>query len=206
FLAPLMLWIGSALFAWRVSGLALSAGRRTLAQLSRPVAGGLSGVVAASMSRQQRLLSRAVVIMALTGSFAVSTAIFNTTYQGQSRVDAELTTGSDVTAATNATTTGLPGSSISKIASLPGVAAVEPMLHRFAYVGNDLQDLYGIDPRTIGRATPMSNAFFGGGNAQQVLATLASHPDGALVSDETVRDFQLQPGNLLRLRLQFASD
>ena len=26
------------------------------------------------------------------------------------------------------------------------------MQHRFAYVGNDLQDLYGIDPATIGRA------------------------------------------------------
>lgn len=52
----------------------------------------------------------------------------------------------------------------------------------------------------------MSDAFFAGGNAQQVLATLASRPNGVLVSDETVRDFQLQPGDTLRLRLQFASD
>jgi putative ABC transport system permease protein len=80
------------------------------------------------------------------------------------------------------------------------------MQHRFAYVGNDLQDLYGIDPSTIARATPMSNAFFGGGDAARTLALLASHPDGVLVSDETVKDFQLQPGDLIRLRLQFASD
>src|SRR5262249_62166242 len=39
-------------------------------------------------------------------------------------------------------------------------AAVQPMMHRFAYVGNDLQDLFGINPRTIGTATPMSDAFF----------------------------------------------
>src|SRR5205823_4019579 len=200
FFTPLMLWIGSALFAWRLSSMVLARGRRAIAQIARPVAGGLSGVVAASMSRQHRLLSRAVVIMALTGSFAVSTAIFNATYQGQAQVDAELTNGADVTAATNATTTGLPAAGISRVRALPGVAAAEPMLHRFTYVGNDLQDLYGIDPRTIGRATPMSDAFFGGGHASHVLATLAARPDGALVSDETVHDFQLQPGDLLRLR------
>jgi putative ABC transport system permease protein len=80
------------------------------------------------------------------------------------------------------------------------------MQHRFAYVGNDLQDLYGIDPNTIGTATNMSNAFFAGGSAKQALATLARTPDGVLVSDETVHDFQLQPGDLVRLRLQFASD
>ena len=34
FLAPLMLWIGSALFAWRLSWVALSAGRRALAPWS----------------------------------------------------------------------------------------------------------------------------------------------------------------------------
>ena len=111
-----------------------------------------------------------------------------------------------MTAATNATTTGLPGSAVLKVQQLSGVAAAEPMQHRFAYVGNDLQDLYGIDPRTIGRATPMSDAFFGGGNASEVLARLAARPDAVLVSDETVHDFQLQPGDLIRLRLQFASD
>ena len=48
-----------------------------MARLARPFAHGLSGVVAASMSRQRRLLSRGLMIMALTGSFAVSTAVFN---------------------------------------------------------------------------------------------------------------------------------
>ena len=44
-----------------------------------------------------RLLSRGLMIMALTGSFAVSTAVFNATYANQSRVDAQLTNGADVT-------------------------------------------------------------------------------------------------------------
>jgi putative ABC transport system permease protein len=80
------------------------------------------------------------------------------------------------------------------------------MMHRFAYVGNDLQDLYGINPRTIGTATPMSDAFFQGGNAAGVLAALASRPDAVLVSAETVANYQLRPGDLLRLRIQSERD
>ena len=78
------------------------------------------------------------------------------------------------------------------------------MQHRFAYVGNDLQDLYGIDPSRIGRATTMSDAFFAGGDARATLSTLASTPDGVLVAEETVHDYQLQLGDTIRLRLQFA--
>jgi putative ABC transport system permease protein len=205
FLAPLLFWIGAALLSWRLSNAALSRGRTAVARVARPLAGGLAGVVAASMSRQRRLLSRGLLIMALTASFAVSTAIFNQTYAAQSRVDAQLTNGSDVTAATTAST-GLPARVFGTTRHLPGVVAVQPMMHRFAYVGSDLQDMYGINPRTIGQATTVSDAFFQGGNAQSVLARLAARPDAVLVSAETVRDYQLQPGGLIRLRLQFASD
>jgi putative ABC transport system permease protein len=204
FLAPLLFWLGAALLSWRVSTAVL--GRRSaLARAARPLAGGLSGVVAAAMSRQRRLLSRGLMIIGLTASFAVSTAVFNQTYQQQSRVDAQLTNGADVVAATTAAA-GLPPGSFAAARSLPGVAAVQPMMHRFAYVGNDLQDLYGINPRTIGTATPMSDAFFQGGNAAGVLAALASRPDAVLVSAETVANYQLRPGDLLRLRMQSARD
>ena len=204
-LAPLLFWIGTALLIWRLGGLALAHGRRTLAAAMKPMAHGLSGVVAASMSRQRRALSRGMVLMALTASFALSVGIFNTTYAAQARVDAQLTNGADVSV-TTAAAAGLPPGLTQTVLGLPGVAAAQPMQHRFAYVGNDLQDLYGIDPAAIGQATTMSDAFFAGGNATQVLATLASQQDGVLLSDETVHDFQLQPGDMVRLRLQFASD
>jgi putative ABC transport system permease protein len=205
FLAPFLFWIGAALLSWRISNLVLSRGRPALAQAARPLAGGLSGVVAAAMSRQRRLLSRGLAIIGLTAAFAVSTAVFNQTYQQQSRVDAQLTNGADVTAATVAAA-GLPPGSFAVARRLPGVAAVQPMMHRFAYVGNDLQDLYGIDPQHVSTATPMSDAFFQGGNASGVLATLASRPDAVLVSAETVANYQLRPGDLLRLRIQSARD
>jgi putative ABC transport system permease protein len=203
-LAPITLWLGAALLAWRLSDLMLSRGRRVLARIARPFAGNLSGVAASSMSRQRGLLSRGLVIVALTVSFALSVALFNTTYMGQARVDAQLTNGADVTVA--AGSSGLPSGLAAKVAGLHGVVAAVPMQHRLAYVGSDLQDLYGIDPATIERATPMSDAFFKSGSAAAVLADLVATPDGVLVSDETVQDYQLQPGDLVKLRLQSASD
>ncbi|HEY8019407.1 MAG TPA: FtsX-like permease family protein [Actinomycetota bacterium] len=204
-LAPLLFWIGAALLTWRIASTALKHGRRVLASATRPLAHRLSDVVAAAMSRQRRALARGAVLVGLTASFALSVAIFNTTYAAQAKVDARLTNGADVSITTTATS-GLPTDIASTVRGLPGVAAAEPMQHRFAYVGNDLQDLYGIDPGTIGRATSMSDAFFAGGDASATLASLASTPDGVLVSEETVHDFQLQVGDTVNLRLQTAAD
>jgi hypothetical protein len=33
---------------------------------------------------------------------------------------------------------------LADLCGLPGVAAAEPMQHQFAYVGNDLQDLFAV--------------------------------------------------------------
>src|SRR2546430_6601344 len=68
-----------------------------MARLSRPLAGTLSGTVAASMSRQRRVITRTITLLALAIIFAASTAIFDATYRQQARVDALLTNGADVT-------------------------------------------------------------------------------------------------------------
>jgi putative ABC transport system permease protein len=69
-------------------------------------------------------------------------------------------------------------------------------------VGADLQDLYGVRPQTIGKAGELQDAWFQGGTATSLMTTLAKHPDSVLVAAETVKDFQLSPGDTLRLRLQ----
>src|SRR5260221_510876 len=69
FLAPLLFWIGAALLSWRLSNAALGRGRAAVARATRPLAGGLSGVIAASMSRQRPLPSPGLPVMALTASF-----------------------------------------------------------------------------------------------------------------------------------------
>ena len=204
FIAPLLLWIGAGLLTMRLARLGLGRGRARLAQALRPLVGALAATVAAALSRQRRRLTQGIVLVALAFAFGTSTAIFNTTYNAQAKIDAELTNGADVTV--TGTSAAPAGSRLAPLRAIPGVFAAEPMMHRYAYVGTDLQDMYGIDATGIGRATAMSNAYFGNGNAAASLRTLQTHADGVLVSEETVRDFQLQPGDLLNLRLQGGPD
>jgi putative ABC transport system permease protein len=203
-LAPLFLWLGASLLILRLTGLLLARNGRVVTPLLRPVARRLSSLIGASLSRQRVLIATGAILVALSIAFATSTAIFNSTYRAQSRVDAELTNGADVTV-TGSAAANLAGR-LPDIQQLSGVAAAEPVQHRFAYVGADLQDLYGIHADTLGRAATLSDAFFASGSAHDALAALASTPDGLLVAAETARDFQLQPGDLVRLRLQNALD
>ena len=153
------------------------------------------------MNRQRRLLARAVVLVAASIAFAASTSVFNATYQHQAEVDAVLSNGAMVTV------TESPGASVdpsegAALGRIPGVRSVTAMQHRFAYVGADLQDLYGVDPTTIVRSTKLQDTYFTGGTARALMAKLAAQPDAVLLSDETVKDFQLTKGDRVRLRLQ----
>lgn len=204
FIAPAMFWVGIALLSLRVTSGFVASNSGVLRAAIAPVAGRLAPVVAAALSRQSSRLTLAIAMTALAVSFATSTAVFNSTYKAQARIDAELTNGSDVTVF--GTVDRPAGVHARALASLPGAAAVEPMQHRFAYVGADLQDLYGIDPNRIQQATRFSDAFFSGDSAARTLARLALTPDGILVSEETVQDFQLQLGDAINLRLLNASD
>ncbi|BBC36890.1 ABC transporter permease [Streptomyces graminofaciens] len=202
FLGPALLWIGAALLLWRLTLLVLTRGRPVLTRLARPLTATLAGTTAAVLTRRRRPLARSVVLLALAVSFAVSTAVFNATYQQQAEVDARLTNGADVTV------TEPPGAQVPPASGaalkISGVRHVEPLQHRFAYVGSDLQDLYGVRPDTIARATSLQDAYFAGGGARQLMRRLAQHPDNLLVSVETVNDFQLSPGDTVNLRVQDA--
>ncbi len=198
---PALLWAGVGLLAWRIAYVLLGRGRGVIQRATRPLSGPLAGTVAASMSRQRRLLARSLALVALTATFAVGTAVFNDTYRAQSEVDARLTNGGDVTV------TEAPGvvagpETANRLAAVPGVKRVEPVQHRYAYVGPDLQDLYGVRTQTIVDATSLQNAYFQGGSARELIGRLAQQPDGILVSAETVKDFHLSPGDTLKLRLQ----
>ena len=204
FLAPMFLWLGAGLLTIRITLLALGRAQHAVGMVLRPIAGGLAFTIAGFIAPQRRRITLGVALTALAFAFGASTAIFNSTYQEQARVDAELTNGSDVTV--TGTAAAPAGQVLDRLSALPGVAAAMPMQHRFAYVGTDLQDLYGIDPATIGRVATMSNAYFANGDAAATLATLKRTPDGVLVSDETVSDFQLTLGDTINLRLQSAAD
>lgn len=200
-LAPVLGWIGAGLLAYRIADLVLVRGRTPLARGLRPLAGQLAPTVAATMGRQRALLAKAATLVALTAAFAGSTAVFNSTYQQQAEADARLSNGADVTV------TASPGARVgpdgaARLAKVAGVQSIEPLQHRFAYVGADLQDLYGVRPGSIVEAGRLQNSWFAGGGARGLMERLARQPDGVLVSQETVHDFQLHVGDLLRLRLQ----
>ncbi|MGI8754329.1 MAG: ABC transporter permease, partial [Acidimicrobiales bacterium] len=203
FAGPALLWVGAGLLAYRLTNLLLHRGRPLLGASFRPLAGGLSDTVAASLQRQRRLIARGAALVALTIGFAASTAVFNSTYHQQGEADAVLSNGADVTATVSPGASVAPTSTVAKrIAATSGVRHVEAIQHRYAYVGADLQDLYGINASSIVSAGRLQNAYFQGGSAGQLMATLAAKPDSILVSAETVHDFQLLPGDAVTLRLQ----
>jgi putative ABC transport system permease protein len=151
--------------------LVLGQGQGVVAAVLAPMSASLAPSIAASLSRQQRRIATDVALVALSFAFATATAIFNTTYNAQSRVDAELTNGADVTVTGNLTHPA--GAVLRQLQSIPGVAAGEPMMHRFAYVGADLQDMFGINPAHIGKVTTISNAYFANHNADKTLARIS---------------------------------
>jgi putative ABC transport system permease protein len=201
FAGPALLWVGAGLLAWRLVDLLLGRGRRLVGRGLRPLAGGLADTAAAMLSRRRRLLARSIVLLALALAFAASTATFNATYRAQAEVDAQLTNGADISVTESPGTTVAPAAA-GPIAAVTGVRAVQPIQHRFAYIGPDLQDLYGVRPATITSATALQDTYFQGGTARALMDQLAAHPDSILVSAETVKDYQLHPGDLLNLRLQ----
>jgi putative ABC transport system permease protein len=204
FLAPLCIWTGVGLLVLRLADRGIGWSPGALAPALGPIAGSLARPAAASISRQHRRLAVGVALLTLAISFATAVAIFDTTYNAQALVDARLTNGADVTVTGTGATRA--GARLAEIRATAGVVAAEPMQHRYAYVGNDLQDLYGIDAARIGEATSIADAYFGNRDARATMARLAGTPDGLLVSQETVDDFQLAVGDTVNLRLMSAAD
>jgi putative ABC transport system permease protein len=193
-LAPAAAWPGLALFVWRIVDLVLGRLR------GRATGDGLE-LVAATVRRRRRLISRSAVGLTVALAVTLSTAVFTATYRTQSRLDVALTVGADVTAK-EPPTSHVPPSFADRLAHVSGVQAVAAQQHRFAYVGADLQDLYGVDPSTIAKATPLRNSFVPGSTINQALQDLKSTPDGVLLAAETLHDYQLHKGDTIRLRLQ----
>jgi putative ABC transport system permease protein len=65
FIAPLFLWVGTGLLSVRLWDIALEHGRKSVGRMLRPLARGLSGVVAASLSRQRDRVTRGAGLVLL---------------------------------------------------------------------------------------------------------------------------------------------
>jgi putative ABC transport system permease protein len=197
FFAPALLWIGATLLLVRLRGRLISA---LISRAGRGQPTARRDFLRASAARRGAAINRGLILVGLLLAFGVSLGVFTATYDQQASVDAQLTLGADVTAAAPPGVAAKQGLA-AKIGRVPGVAATTALDHSYAYVGPDLQDTYGIDPATIGRATTLRDSYFIGGGAQTMLGRLRARPDGILVSKETITDYSLAPGDLLRLRV-----
>jgi putative ABC transport system permease protein len=198
FFAPTLLWIGATLLLVRLRGgfLARFAGALRGAQ-GRP---GRRTFLLASASRRGAAINRGLIFIGLLLAFGVSLGVFAATYNQQAGVDAQLTLGADITATAPPGVTAKQGLA-QRIAGVEGVAATSPVDHSYAYVGPDLQDTFGVEPESLAKATTLRDSYFIGGGAKTMMERLASRPDGILVSKETITDYSLKVGDLLRLRV-----
>ncbi|MDX6553799.1 MAG: putative transport system permease protein [Gaiellales bacterium] len=196
FFAPALLWIGATLLMVRLRGGLLA---WTASRLGGSRATTLRGFVLSSAGRRGAAINRGLVVAGLLLAFGVNLGLFTATYDHQAVVDAQLTLGADV--AVTAPSGNAASKLASTVSSVPGVAATTAVDHSYAYVGPDLQDTYGIDPSTFTRATALRDSYFIGGSAQQMIDRLKATKDGILVSKETITDYQLNVGDLLRLRV-----
>ncbi len=199
-LAPLLAWVGGGLLALRLARLALGRGGRPLSAVLRPLGaaradGRRDDEPPAAAARARRRARRADGrLRRLDGDLQLHLQAAG----GGRRAPHQRRRRDRHRVAGRARRTCRRGQTAAGRRRPPRRAAAAPL----AYVGADLQDLYGVRPQTIGAAGELQNAWFQGGSAAQLMRTLASRPDAALLSAETVHDFQLRPGDTVRLRLQ----
>jgi putative ABC transport system permease protein len=197
FFAPALLWIGATLLLVRLRA-------RMLEWAALRAAGSRSSsmrrFLLVSAGRRGPAINRGLIVVGLLLAFGVNLGIFSATYNQQAKVDAQLTLGADVVA-TAPPSVAAKQDLAGKIAAVNGVKATTAVDHSYAYVGPDLQDTYGIDTTTFTKATTLRDSYFLGGSAHDMLARLKSTPDGILVSKETITDFSLNRGDLLKLRV-----
>ncbi|HMJ00202.1 MAG TPA: ABC transporter permease [Gaiellaceae bacterium] len=197
FLAPAFLWLGATLLLVRLRGGALAwLVRRTAGERATT----RSGFLLASAGRRGPAINRGLVVVGLLLAFGVNLGVFTATYNQQARVDAQLTLGADVVVTAPPGVTARKGLE-RKIAHLPGVAGTSALDHSYAYVGPDLQDTYGVDASKLTSGTALRNSYFLGGSAGELMGRLRTTPDGILVSKETITDYSLRPGDLVKLRV-----
>jgi putative ABC transport system permease protein len=197
-LAPAFAWPGLVLLAWRLTA---AAARRRSGRWAPARSRHAPELVAATVRRRRQVIARGAAGLTAAIGLGASTAIFVATYDQQSHLDVALTVGADVAAKAAPGVTATPRE-VALASSAPGVTGVQSMLHEFAYVGPDLQDIFGVDPARIASVVSLQDSFVPGSTIAATMHALGATPDGVLLSGETIRDYQLRPGDLIRLRLQ----
>jgi putative ABC transport system permease protein len=219
FLAPFFAWTGLTLLTLRlVEGGLAKAGERLAAVFSRTF-GEIGQVAGKSVARRAARVGAATTIIALTLSFGVSLALFQRTYTSEKQLDAQYLVGSDIRL-TPALNTPQTADLTAKL-QIPGVQGVTAVARDpQALVGSEKNTVYGIEVASFRRVAYLPNSFFvdgaspqtiaamrdrtthyAPGSAKQVLDSLASTPNGVIISVEQAEKYNIQVGDPVLLRL-----
>ena len=224
FLAPFFAWMGLTLLVLRLVERGLSSFSKSLAAFYKRIFGDIGEVAGKSISRRAANVSAATTIIALTLSFGVSLALFQSTYTAEKLRDAKYVAGSDLrfTPSLNAPQT----LAFAQKLMLPGVAGVTGIVRDpQALVGSSNQSVYGIDVPTFRQVAYAPDSFFVDGAAQKtidainsqvrstavanyapstadaVLGALARTPNGVILAVDQAQKFNILVGDNVLLRL-----
>ena len=170
FLSPTLIWLGAALLLTRFSAQLLRGGLSITSGVLHAVFGTAGRFAAQGMARRSLPLQQIVLIIALAIAFGTSISGFAANYRQQQRVDAELTLGADVKV-TPDQTTPQTAAFADQLRTVPGVVAVSPFDQTVAYVGSELQDLFGVNVFSLRQAATLSDSFFLSGTANAVMSS-----------------------------------
>ena len=144
-----------------------------------------------------------VIALTLAVAFGTSLVIFSHTFETAKLSDARFVTGGDIRVIPVPSSVGpVTGSpDLTGVLQVPGVVSMTALARGSTIVGADRRTVAAIDPTTFGSVAALNPSFFDGSVPQQLLDALASDPDGALMSLDMSRTFDIAVGDEIRVQM-----
>ncbi|KUJ66025.1 hypothetical protein ACZ90_40865 [Streptomyces albus subsp. albus] len=187
-LAPLALWLGSALLA--VRGLLALLARWSRPDRPRPLSS-WPATALRWLGRRPARTAVALTLGVLAVAFGTDAATFAATYHTATHSDAQAAFGADLRLT--------PATELRQPPPKPGadVAALTPIHSVPARAGSDRKTIMAVDPASYRQATVSAPQITQG----KGLDSLARERSGVLVAQEVARDFGVAPGDTLPVTL-----
>jgi putative ABC transport system permease protein len=162
----------------------------------------VSGALRRSLRRRSGALASGIICVALAVALGMNVAIVVATYDAEKAADVRFVVGSDLRVTPSALFPQ-PATFATQLQSTTGVAAATPIVFHTANagIGSDKKDLASVDASSLQKTAELPDSFFVDGTAADALAALRADPAALLVDAELARDFNIQPGDPLKVQL-----
>jgi putative ABC transport system permease protein len=159
------------------------------------------GALRRSLRRRPGALASGIIGVALAVALGMNVAIVVATYDAEKAADVRFVVGSDLRVTPSALSPQ-PASFATQLQT-SGVAAATPVVFHTAnaVIGSDKKDLASVDASSLQRTAELPESFFVDATAAAAVAALRADPAALLVDSELARDFNIQPGDPLKVQL-----